>query len=195
MYVTRRQKVKFLSIVIVLMVLVITQGGSTSAPRSGADFSIVQSIQLAINTLFHKKTPDTNSYTVEKVIDGDTIDVLMNGKKERVRLIGINTPETVDPRRTVECFGKEASDRSKSILTGAQVRLKADSSQDNRDKYGRLLRYVFLEDGTNFNEAMIKDGFAYEYTYNVPYKYQVEFKNAQASAKENKVGLWGSMCQ
>lgn len=134
------------------------------------------------------------TFNVIKVVDGDTLDVSINGINERLRLIGINTPETVDPRKPVECFGKEASDKSKEMLSGKKVILESDSSQGERDKYGRLLRYVFLEDGTNFNLYMIKNGYAYEYTYNTPYKYQSEFKQAQIEAKNNNSGLWKASC-
>lgn len=129
-------------------------------------------------------------HKVIRVVDGDTIIVDLDGKNETIRLIGINTPETVDPRKPVECFGKEASDRAKSLLQGTSVRLEADPTQGERDKYGRLLRYVFLADGTDFNLKMIADGYAYEYTYDTPYKYQSEFKQAQATAQQVKRGLW-----
>ncbi len=129
-------------------------------------------------------------FRVTKVVDGDTIAIDMNGRTETLRLIGINTPETVDPRRPVECFGKEASAKAKAVLTGVRVRVEGDSSQDARDKYGRMLAYVFLDDGTNFNELMIREGYAYEYTYHFPYKYQREFKEAQRMAKEGGMGLW-----
>lgn len=133
---------------------------------------------------------------VVRVVDGDTITVNLMGKKETLRLIGINSPETVDPRKSVECFGKEASNFAKLILTNTKVRLEADPSQGERDKYGRLLRYVFLPDGTDFNRLMIKNGFAYEYTYNLPYKYQIDYKKAQNLAKNSKVGLWQvGVCQ
>ena len=133
---------------------------------------------------------------VVRVVDGDTITVNIGSKKETLRLIGINSPETVDPRKSVECFGKEASEFAKSELTGKSVRLESDPSQGERDKYGRLLRYVFLPDGTDFNLLMIKNGFAYEYTYNLPYKYQIEYKKAQNLAKNSKVGLWQvGVCQ
>lgn len=134
--------------------------------------------------------PTKDYVAVEKVVDGDTLDVSLNGKTERLRLIGVDTPETVDPRTTVQCFGKEASDKAKSILEGAKVHLEQDASQGERDKYGRLLMYVFLEDGTNFNQHMIAEGYAHEYTYNLPYKYQSEFKAAQASASAANKGLW-----
>ena len=114
----------------------------------------------------------------------------MNGRTERLRLIGINTPEIVDPRKPVECFGREASDNAKKLLTGAQVKIAADPSQDDKDIYGRLLRYVWRADGLFYNLEAIKDGFAYEYTYQVPYQYQKEFKDAQKFAQDNKLGLW-----
>lgn len=139
-------------------------------------------------------TPSTSidTYDVVKVTDGDTIDVLINGKIERLRLIGIDTPETVDPRKPVQCFGVEASNKAKTVLTGKKVSLESDSTQGERDKYGRLLRYVFLEDGTNFNLMMIREGYANEYTYRVPYKYQSTFKQAQKDAEAKNKGLWDS---
>lgn len=135
------------------------------------------------------------TYSVVRIVDGDTIDVSIDGKVDRLRMIGINTPETVDPRKPVECFGVEASNKAKSFLSGKKVSLESDTSQGERDKYDRLLRYIFLEDGTNLNLLMIKQGYAYEYTYGVPYKYQSEFKKAQAEAIDGKIGLWGDVCQ
>ena len=131
-----------------------------------------------------------NLYKVVRVVDGDTVAVEINGNKETIRLIGIDTPETVDPRKPVECFGIEASNKAKEILTGKSVKLEADSIVGERDKYGRLLRYIFLEDGTNFNKTMISEGYAYEYTYNSPYKYQDKFKQAEKEAREAERGLW-----
>lgn len=147
-------------------------------------------------SVIEEKIQDKNShakgalYKVVSISDGDTISVNINGKDEKLRIIGINTPETVDPRREVQCFGKEASNKAKEILTGASVRLESDSSQNDRDKYGRLLRFVFLEDGTDFGKTMIKSGYAYKYTYGTPHKYENEYKSAEEFAKENKNGLW-----
>ncbi len=140
------------------------------------------------------ETATTTTVVVTRVIDGDTIDVLQNGETHRIRLIGINTPETVDPRKPVECFGTEASTYLKNLLTNRTVLLETDESQGDTDKYNRLLRYVFLPDGTNVNLTMIKEGYAYEYTYNTPYQYQTEFKAAEADARENGQGLWGATC-
>jgi micrococcal nuclease len=129
---------------------------------------------------------------VVKVVDGDTMDFSFDGKTERVRVIGINTPETVDPRKSVECFGQEASNQAKKILTiGLSVELEKDSSQGERDKYNRLLRYVFVDNGTiDFGMSMIGSGYAYEYTYDTPYKYQSVYKQAQKEAEGGKKGLW-----
>ncbi|MBI2448626.1 thermonuclease family protein [Candidatus Microgenomates bacterium] len=136
---------------------------------------------------------DDTLYLVASVTDGDTIKVEISGKLEAIRLVGIDTPETVDPRKPVQCFGKEASDRAKMILTEQKVRLEKDLTQNERDKYGRLLRFVFLEDGTNFNKKMILDGYAHEYTYQSnPYKYQQEFKEAEKQAIEANRGLWSA---
>lgn len=139
-----------------------------------------------------KETAESNHnyFKVVYVVDGDTIDVDYYGKKERVRMLGINTPESVDPRRPVECFGKEASAEAKKLLLSKMVELEADQSQADRDKYGRMLRYVRTEDGLFYNQEIIKKGFAYEYTYKEAYAYQKSFKKAQAEAEKNKSGLW-----
>lgn len=137
-----------------------------------------------------KTLQQSDLYIVSSVVDGDTIKVVRGSEQETLRLIGIDTPETIDPRKPVQCFGKEASAKAKSLLSGKSVRLEADPTQGERDKYQRLLRYVFLEDGTSFNKLMISEGYAYEYTYNTPYKYQSEYKQAQKEAEINKRGLW-----
>jgi len=143
---------------------------------------------VATSTVQDNSAPEL--YTITKVVDGDTVSVSMNGATETIRLIGIDTPETVDPRTTVECFGKEASDKAKELLTGKKVRIEKDPSQGDRDKYQRLLAYVYREDGLFINKYMVENGYAYEYTYNTPYKYQSEFKAAQTSAQSSKKGLW-----
>lgn len=130
------------------------------------------------------------SAQVVRVVDGDTVRVLINGEEKTIRLIGMNTPETVDPRREVQCFGKEASNKARELLSDQIVYLESDVSQGDTDKYQRLLRYVWLPDGSNFNKLMIAEGYAYEYTYDLPYRYQKEFKDAQSEAQKVKRGLW-----
>jgi micrococcal nuclease len=136
-------------------------------------------------------TADQPTYKVLRVTDGDTLHLDINGVNETVRLIGINTPETVDPRKPVQCFGKEASNRMKELVDGQMVRIELDDSQSTRDIYGRLLAYVYLEDGQMVNRKMIADGYAYEYTYLTPYKYQKEFRELQTLARTTARGLWG----
>ena len=126
---------------------------------------------------------------VTKVIDGDTIEI-QNGAT--VRLIGIDTPETVDPRRPVGCFGKEASNETKSLLTGKEVILQKDVS--DTDKYQRLLRYVFLAVENNqllfVNDYLVREGFAKVLTYPPDSKYNEQFRQAEREAKEGKRGFW-----
>lgn len=136
------------------------------------------------------ENPIIESYKVTNVVDGDTIKINLNGKIETIRIIGINTPETVDPRKPVECFGREASDKTKSLLEGKMVQIEIDKSQGDRDIYGRLLRYVTLPDGKDFGLEMISGGYAYEYTYRAPYAKQSIYKSTQIKAKENNKGLW-----
>lgn len=130
------------------------------------------------------------SYEVVSVSDGDTIKVRVADKIETVRLIGVDTPETNDPRKPVQCYGQQASDFTKKSLLNSKVTLTSDDSQQNRDKYGRLLRYAYTTGGQNFNLLLIASGYAYEYTYKLPYQFQTDFKNAQEEAKQNKLGLW-----
>ncbi len=125
-----------------------------------------------------------------RVIDGDTIDVFEGGEVVRVRLIGVDTPEVVDPRKPVQCFGEEASAKTREILALGVVRLVSDSTQGVYDKYQRRLAYVFTPDGTHLNHALIREGYAHEYTYRTPYEYQVDFKRAEREAREAKRGLW-----
>lgn len=130
-------------------------------------------------------------YTVAKVIDGDTISVnLDGGKKFTVRMIGVDTPEVVDPRKPVECFGKEASEQTKKLLTGHEVRLELDSTQGTYDKYNRVLAYVYRDDELLINKALIEQGYGHEYTYRVPYEFQKAFKAAQKDARDHERGLW-----
>ena len=132
------------------------------------------------------------SYQVLRVIDAHTIEVEINGYTERLRLLGINTPQSVDARKPAECFRKEAAAKAKELLEGKRVKLEADliTQQGDRDSDGRLLRYVYLPDGRLFNKLMIEEGYAEEYTYRTPYKYQKEFEQARKSAQRNKRGLW-----
>lgn len=126
---------------------------------------------------------------VTEVIDGDTFK-LETG--ETVRMIGIDTPETVDPRRPVGCFGKESSNETKLLLTGKRVILQKDVT--DKDKYDRILRLVYLPIGYGnllfVNDYLVREGFAKVYTYPPDIKFDKKFKQAETQAKEGKKGMW-----
>jgi len=119
-----------------------------------------------------------------RVNDGDTI--VLDGN-EKVKLIGVETPETKDPRKPIQYFGKEASEFTRSLFEGQKVRLEFD--QNKIDKYGRTLAYVYLEDGTFLNAEIIKQGYCHAYTI-FPFKYLEEFRQYEKEARENERGLW-----
>lgn len=127
---------------------------------------------------------------VIRIVDGDTIVVETNGVQEKIRMIGVDTPEVTDPRKPVQCFGKEASVFTKDLLANMSVRMESDPTQGDRDKYGRLLRYVFLADGTLVNKLIIAEGYGHEYTYRIPYHYQADFKATELTTREQQKGLW-----
>ncbi len=139
-----------------------------------------------------KARPGGQAYSVVDVVDGDTVKIQRNGVTETLRLIGMDTPETVDPRKPVQCYGREASTRAAKLLEGERVKIATDPTQDTRDKYGRLLVYLWRSDGLFFNQRMIADGYAKEYTYDVPYQYQSQFRSAERQAREGERGLWSS---
>ncbi|RJQ33299.1 MAG: hypothetical protein C4562_01050 [Actinobacteria bacterium] len=125
---------------------------------------------------------------VVDVIDGDTIKVEINGSLEKVRYIGVDTPETKHPTKSVQYFGREAFQFNKKLVDGKKVRFVKDVSQ--RDKYGRLLRYVYVDD-IFVNAELVKQGYAYASTYPPDIKYASFFYLLQRRAREKKRGLWG----
>jgi endonuclease YncB( thermonuclease family) len=122
---------------------------------------------------------------VKRVVDGDTIE-LESG--EKVRYIGINTPESVKVNSPVECFGKEANEKNKALVEGKIVRLEKDVSE--KDKYGRLLRFVYLEDGIFVNDVLVREGYARVSTFPPDVRFAEQFKLAEREARDNKRGLW-----
>ncbi len=156
--------------------------------RIGKNFSAsdeTKNISSEQEKKFYKNTGTGENYLVKRVIDGDTIE-LENG--ERVRYIGIDTPETVDPRKPVQCFGKEAARANRELVEGKLVRLEKDFS--DKDKYGRLLRYIYQEDKF-INLELVKNGYAYVYTYPPDVKKSKLFLEAQKKSREARLGLWG----
>jgi len=123
---------------------------------------------------------------VVRIVDGDTLVILYHSKNEKVRLIGIDTPETVHTKKPVQCYGPEASNFMKKMVSGKKVKIE----DSHRDRYGRLLAFVYLMDGRFINKKMIETGHAFAYT-KYPFKFSKKFKEAEKKAKQHKIGLWG----
>lgn len=126
---------------------------------------------------------------VNRAVDGDTIDVQQGSDKATVRLIGVDTPETHDPRKPVQCFGQAAAAHTRSLVEGNDVRLAPDPQDQDRDKYGRLLRYVYLPDGTLVNAELIRDGYGFAYVV-FPFEKLDEFRQLESHARQANRGLW-----
>lgn len=128
------------------------------------------------------------SGVVQNVVDGDTVDVrLTNGRRERVRLIGIDTPEL----RPAECLGTQAKLRAQQLARGKRVQLIGDSTQGTRDRYRRLLAYVVLPRNRDLGRQLIAEGFGNVYVYNRPFQRLSAYRVAERSAKTGGRGLWG----
>lgn len=161
--------------------------------RSGT--VIVPSVSATTTKLLNENhsTSGTNA-TIIHMIDGDTALARMDTESAdvKVRFLGINTPETVDQRKKVECFGKEASEKGKQLLPdGARVRMEADPSADERDRYNRLLRIVYMANGEQYNSKMVKEGFATAYvSFPMSAVFKRELKESEQHARIGQLGLW-----
>ena len=135
--------------------------------------------------------PQTEQGKVSSVVDGDTFKVKLGKKTETVRIIGIDTPETKDPRKPVQCFGKEASKKLTILLRGKTVMLEKNPAED-RDKYKRLLRYVSLKN-KDIGASMISDGYAFSYKI-FPHPRLEDYNTLEQEARTAEKGLWGNVC-
>lgn len=171
-------KKKHIRLITSLLILVIGGIGVLLAPPAVQEASQIATQQ------------NPGLYTVESAADGDTITVAVDGKKEKVRLIGVDTPEKNDPRKPLQCYAKAASAFTASKVKGQKVRLETDSESDTRDRYGRLLRFVYLQDGTLLNKQIVSEGYGFAMTGFAHTKMN-EFKTAQAEAEAAHKGLWG----
>lgn len=150
-------------------------------------YSVISKIDLSINLPSH--TVESNTYLVIDVIDGDTIKVERENKVITVRLIGIDAPEV----KQKECKYKESTEYLEELILNKRVSLEVDFTQENTDRYGRELRYIFINN-LNVNKQMITAGMAKEYTYNKDYKYQLEFIVEEKGAILQNKGIWSSEC-
>ncbi|HSX18226.1 MAG TPA: thermonuclease family protein [Candidatus Saccharimonadales bacterium] len=129
------------------------------------------------------ETNQPGFYSINHFVDGDTIAVNMNGAVETVRMIGVDTPETHKPNTPVQCYGPQAADYTKSLINSNKVRLQADPLDTNRDRYGRLLRYVYLPNGTMVETSLIYNGYGFAYTQ-FPFGKSAEFKRMSKQPKQ-----------
>ena len=165
---------------------------TASASSSGAVTKKTASTAKSSSTTSAAKSTTSHRrlYRVIRVVDGDTVDVDLNGR-ERIRIIGIDAPESVDPNRPVECGGPAASDAAKRLLSGKRVSLVYDSTQAHRDRYDRLLAYVEIPSTGDFGKIMLQQGHAEEFTYAAPYRRQAAYRAAERQASSADRGIWG----
>ena len=159
-----------------------------TSPPATPEIAEEQPIATPTPEIVHETEQEPEGIMVTKVVDGDTIK-LEDGTT--VRYIGVDTPETVHPSKPKGCFGSEASAKNRELVAGKRVRLEKDVS--DTDRYGRLLRYVYIDD-VFVNDLLVREGFATSVSYPPDEKYQEQFRLAEQDARANKRGLWGS-CQ
>lgn len=171
----KRTQRKLLDLIVTLVILLV---GAYVVPRIESESS-GQQVVLA------------GMYRISQFNDGDTITVEMAGKSEKIRMIGVDTPETEDPRKPVQCYGKAASAFTRQLIGDQPVRLEADPLNTNRDRYNRLLRYVYLPDGRMVNAEIIRQGYGFAYI-SFPFTKIDEFKQYQTTARDENRGLWNT---
>lgn len=153
-------------------------------------FSVLPVQSSDVPSIDKFNTLNSQAYDVSDVIDGDTIAVTIDGAQVKVRLVGVDTPETVHPTKPVEAYGKEASSFLKNLLKGEKVYLQREESGQSADVYGRQLYYVYrAPDGLFVNAEIIRQGYGHAYT-NYPFKYLNQFKQLEQFAREKQKGLW-----
>lgn len=165
-------------LLIVLFILIVLAVVATQSGWLGNGLKIAEKSQPGL-------------YKVGQFVDGDTVVVDMNGSPETIRFIGVDTPETHKPNTPVQCYGPEAAAYTKSLIGNQRVRLSSDPLDTNRDRYGRLLRYVYLPDGTLVDEVLIQKGYGFAYL-GFPFDKSKQFAADQENAKTAKLGLWAS---
>lgn len=190
-----KKKIKYKNMVIYVIIIFALVFGIISKQDAIQIFSKFDlnnaNISYSNNDNDTAKNENTNKelYKVVSVVDGDTFKIIYNQKEEKVRLIGVDTPESVHADKSKNTkYGKIASEYVKELLKSQNVKLEFDVS--SKDKYGRLLAYVYLENGEMLNEKLLKEGYAQMATYPPNVKYVENFKKMQKQARENKVGFW-----
>jgi micrococcal nuclease len=138
------------------------------------------------------KEPEKTKYLVSRVIDGDSIEVIIDNEKEDVRLLGIDAPEMNDKKKIMVCFAHKSKNNLELKIKNKEVVLESDPSQADKDKYGRLLRYIYYNNEL-INKSILSQGDAVVYKYFIVNKMD-EFREVEKVAKENKFGIWSGKC-
>jgi endonuclease YncB( thermonuclease family) len=178
------------AVVLLLLVVVVAgceglvEGGGGGAGKAPADLETTAAERVA----WPDPPKDAVAAKVQRVVDGDTFVATVRSRRERIRVIGVDTPESVDPNRPDEPYGKEASSFAKHYLDGETVRLAGDA--EPRDRYGRMLAYVWLRDGTFWNALLAAEGYAQQLTIPPNVTYAPLFRRLVAEARRNDRGLW-----
>lgn len=171
----------------------LAENGSADQSLTEPEISATELINDGEKIIDPAFAEQTNALVV-RVVDGDTLVAKLDNepsREQKVRLLGVDTPETVDPRRSVECFGQEASSFAKIVLTGQRIRLEADPEADEMDKYGRLLRNLYMKDGLDFNATLVVRGFANTYlSFPLNEERKVQLRRLEKQAKQDGAGLW-----
>ena len=182
----REKKKKYQKILTICLVLFV--GSATGFILEKTKYAEIKIPIVASRPVERKSTDNSyvGNFKVVRVIDGDTIEIEGG---EKVRYIGMDAPETVDPVKPVQCFGPEASAENKKLVEGKIVLLEKDTSE--RDRYGRLLRYVYV--GNVFIDLdLVRDGFARVLTMAPDVEYERQFVAAEQQAQQTKKGLWSA---
>ncbi len=190
--ITLAERKKFLAVFSMVLFLLLSFWLNKSPDTGNAQVKFAPPIatEEAVN-----KTEGLQLVTVTRVVDGDTFYYEAGGVKGEVRMLGIDTPETVDPRKPVQCFGKEASAETKKLLEGKGTILKVDSQESGVDRYNRQLRYVYLLDGTFVNEYLVAEGYAHA-TPQYNFDMKESFVDLENKARIAERGLWNpKVCQ
>jgi micrococcal nuclease len=160
------------------------EGGGGRAGKAPAELATSDAERAA----WPDPPKDALTAKVQRVVDGDTFIATVRSRRERVRVIGVDTPESVDPNRPDEPFGEEASTFAKHYLDGETVQLAGDA--EPRDRYGRMLAYVWLRDGTFWNALLAAEGYAQQLTIPPNVTYASLFRRLVGEARRNDRGLW-----
>ncbi len=187
--------VRRLGVVAVLSAVLLTGWVAVAAAAGPAQARLVSMAALAATPTVRAVTvPAGTTGIVSRVVDGDTVHVTdARGSRIKVRVLGIDTPETVDPRKPVQCWGPEATRFATATLLNKKVTVVTDPTQATRDRYDRLLAYVYLSDGGNYSVLAARAGAARSYIFNhTPVAQHAAITAAEAQARAAQQGLWGA---